>query len=156
MPRPRSIASSKNLPTQLRKDPVIAGYFHNVSPVKKVLKDLNTSHLQSKRRKKKFCAFHQKNKVNSVTKVERLPSKLTKFSFDETKDNVIWMNTATKINDALEATVDLCYEPNNNETPGLNIKDLDDIQVYQSITVRHMVLFGDNKAEPLSITKLIL
>ena len=31
----------------------------------------------------------------------------------------------------------------------VNTKDLDDIQVYQSITVHGMVLFGDNKAEPL-------
>ena len=34
-----------------------------------------------------------------------------------------------------------------NETPVVNTKDLDDIQVYQSITVHGMVLFGDNKAE---------
>ena len=53
MPKPSSIASPKNLPTQLRKDPVIAGYLHNVTPVKKVLKDPNTSHLQSKRKKRK-------------------------------------------------------------------------------------------------------
>ena len=59
------------------------------------------------------------------------------------------MNTATQINDALEATVDFCREPNDNETPVVNTKDLDDIQVYQSITVRGMVLFGDNKAEPV-------
>ena len=40
----------KNLLTQLHKDPVIVGYLHNVSPVNKVLKDPNTSHLQSKRK----------------------------------------------------------------------------------------------------------
>ena len=36
-----------------------------------------------------------------------------------------------------------------NETPVVNTKDLDDIQVYQTSTVHGMVLFGDNKAEPV-------
>ena len=48
--RPSLTASPKNLSTQLHKDPVIVGYLHNVSPVTKVLKDPNTSHLQSKRK----------------------------------------------------------------------------------------------------------
>ena len=38
-----------------------------------------------------------------ISRVEsRLPCKVTKFSFHETKDNVIWVNTATQINDALK------------------------------------------------------
>ena len=97
-----------------------------------------------------MCFSPKKHKANVVSKVESgLPCKLTKFSFHETEDNVIWVNTATQINDALEATVDFCREPNDNETTVVNTKDLDDIQVYQSITVRGMVLFGDNKAEPV-------
>ena len=58
------------------------------------------------------------------------------------------MNTATQINDALEATVDFCRKA-NNKTPVVNTKDVDNIQVYQGITVHGMVLFGDNKAEPV-------
>ena len=38
-----------------------------------------------------------------VSRVEsRLPCKVTEFSFHETEDNVIWVNTATQINDALK------------------------------------------------------
>ena len=59
------------------------------------------------------------------------------------------MNTATQINDALEAKVDFCRKANDNTSPVVNTKDLDDIQVYQSITVHGMVLFGDNKAQPV-------
>ena len=59
------------------------------------------------------------------------------------------MNTATQINDALEATVDFRHQANDNKTPVANTKDVDNIQVYQGITVHGMVLFGDNKAEPV-------
>ena len=31
----------------------------------------------------------------------------------------------------------------------VSTKDLDDIQVYQTVTVHGMVLFGDNKAQPV-------
>ena len=150
---PSSTASPKNLPTQLRKDPVIVGYLHNVSPVKKSTKgsEYFSFTIQEKEKKiKALCFSPKKHKANVVSRVESgLPCKLTKFSFHETEDNVIWVNTATQINDALEATVDFCREPDDNETPVVNTKDLDDIQVYQSITVRGMVLFGDNKAEPV-------
>ena len=73
-----------------------------------MLKNPNTSHLQSKRKKKGVVLFTKKNKANSVSKIERLQWKLTKFSFHETEHNVIWVKTATQINDALEATVDFC------------------------------------------------
>ena len=59
------------------------------------------------------------------------------------------MNTATQINDALEATLDFCREPDDNETPVVNTKDLDDIQVYQNVTIRTILLFGDSKAKPV-------
>ena len=59
------------------------------------------------------------------------------------------MNTATQINNALEVTADFCREANDNKTPMANTKDVDNIQVYQGITVHGMVLFGDNKAEPV-------
>ena len=59
------------------------------------------------------------------------------------------MNTATQINDALEATADFCREANDNKTTMANTKDVDNIQVYQGITVHGMVLFEDNKAEPV-------
>ena len=64
------------------------------------------------------------------------PCKLTKFSVHATEENVIWVKAAKQINDALEPT------------PVVTTKDLDDIQVYQTITVRGMVLFGENKAQP--------
>ena len=64
------------------------------------------------------------------------PCKLTKFSIHATEENVIWVKAAKQINDALEPT------------PVVTTKDLDDIQVYQTITVRGMVLFGENKAQP--------
>ena len=75
------------------------------------------------------------------------PCKLTKFSVHATEENVIWVNAATQINDALEAKVDFCCDTHYNETPVVTTKDLDDIQVYQTITVRGMVLFGENKAQ---------
>ena len=67
------------------------------------------------------------------------PCKWTKFS----------VNAATQTNDALEAKVDFCCDTHYNETPVVTTKDLGDIQVYQTITVRHMVLSGDNKAQPV-------
>lgn len=97
-----------------------------------------------------MCFAPKKHKGNVVRRVESgLPCKLTKFSFYNTEDNVNWVNTATQINDALEATVDFCREGNDNKTRVVNTKDVDDIQVYQGITVHGMVLFGDNKAEPV-------
>lgn len=64
------------------------------------------------------------------------PCKLTKFSVHTTEENVISVKAAKQINDALEPT------------PVVTTKDHDDIQVYQTITVRGMVLFGENKAQP--------
>ena len=40
--------------------------------------------------------------------------------------------TTQQINHALEANVDFPYHTNNNKTPVVTTKDLEDIQVYQS------------------------
>ena len=110
MPRPTSTASPKNPPTQLRKAPVIVGYLHNVSPVKRSAKgsEYFSFTIQEKENKiKALCFSPKKHKANVVSRVESgLPCKLTKFSFHETEDNVIWVKTATQINDILEATVE--------------------------------------------------
>ena len=98
-----------------------------------------------------MCFSPKKHKGNVISRVESgLPCKLTRFSFHKKEDNVNWVNTATQINDALEATVDFCREANDNKTPVANTKNVDNIQVYQGITVTGIVLFGDNKAEPVS------
>ena len=76
------------------------------------------------------------------------PCKLTKFTYHATED-IIWVNAATQINHALEANVDFPCDTDNNQTPVVTTKDLEDIQVYQSVTVRGMVLFGDRRAEPV-------
>ena len=76
------------------------------------------------------------------------PSKLTKFSVHATEENVIWVNAARQINDALEPEVDFSCDTHYNETPVVTSKDLDHIQVYQTITVCDMVLFGEKKAQP--------
>ena len=57
------------------------------------------------------------------------------------------MKTATQINDILEAIVNFCREPNDNETPMLNTKHFDHIQLYQNVTIPSILLFGDNKAK---------
>ena len=59
------------------------------------------------------------------------------------------MKAATQINHALEANVDFPCDTDNNETPAVTTKDLEDIQVNQSATVHGMVLFGDRRAEPV-------
>ena len=51
-----------------------------------------------------------------VSRVESgQPSKVTKFSFHETEDIVIWVNTATQINDALKLA-----DAGDNETQVVN------------------------------------
>ena len=148
VPRPRSTASLKNLSTQLHKDPVIAGYLHNVRTSKQSAKGSEYFSFTIQEKVKKieaFCFSPKKHKGNVVSRVESgLPCKLTTFSFHKTEDNVNWVNTATQINDALEATADFCREANDNKTTMANTKDVDNIQVYQGITVHGMVLFGDN------------
>ena len=57
------------------------------------------------------------------------------------------MNTAKQINDAFEPEVDFSCDTQYNETPVVTTKDLDHFQVYQTITVCGMVLFGENKAQ---------
>ena len=58
------------------------------------------------------------------------------------------MNTAKQINDAFEPEVDFSCDTQYNETPVVTTRDLDHFQVYQTITVCGMVLFGENKAQP--------
>lgn len=54
-----------------------------------------------------------------------------------------------QINHALEANVVFACNINKNETPAVTTKDLEDIQVSQSVTVYVMVLFGYRRAEPV-------
>ena len=49
----------------------------------------------------------------------------------------------------LGTNIDFPCDTDNNETPVVTTKVLEDIQVYQSVTVRGMVLFGDRRAEPV-------
>ena len=120
-------------------------------------KDPNTSRLQSKKNKKKIkalCFSPRKHKSNVERKAESgTPCKLTKFSVHATEENVIWVNAATQINDALEVKVDFCCDTHYNETPMVTTKDLDDIQVYQTVTVRGNNNNNNNKF--ISLTLLI-
>ena len=40
-------------------------------------------------------------------------------------------------------------DTDNNKTPVVTTTDLEDIRVYQSVTVRGMILFGDRGVEPV-------
>ncbi|CAH3140985.1 unnamed protein product, partial [Porites evermanni] len=103
-----------------------------------------------------LCFSPKKHKGNVVSRVESgLPCKLTKFSFHKTEDNVNWVNTATQINDALEATLDFCREANDNKTPVANTKDVDNIQVIK-VSQFMAWLFLEITRQNLSLTKLIL
>ena len=153
LPRPSSTSSPRKVSAQPHKDPTIVGYLHNVSPVKVSAKgsEYFSFTIQEKEKKiKALCFSPRKHKSNVESKAESgTPCKLTKFSVHATEENVIWVNAATQINDALEAKVDFCCDTHYNEMPVVTTKDLDDIQVYQAITVRGMVLFGENKAQPV-------
>ena len=99
---------------------------------------------------KALCFAPRKHKANVETNAESgTPCKLTKFTCHATEKDVIWVNAATQINHALEAKVDFPCDTDNEETPVVTTKDLEDIQVYQSVTVRGMVLFGERRAEPV-------
>ena len=152
-PTPNSTSSPKKISTQPHKDPTIVGYLHNVSPVKKSAKgsEYFSFTVQEKKKKiKALCFSPRKHKANVETKAESgTPYKLTKFTYHATEEDVIWVNAATQINHALEANDDFPCDTDNNETPVVTTKDVQDIQVYQSVTVHGMVLFGDRRAEPV-------
>lgn len=147
VPTPNSTSSPTKISTQPHKDPTIVGYLHNVSPVKRSAKgsEYFSFTVQEKEKKiKALCFSPRKHKSNVDTKAESCtPCKLTKFTYHATEEDVIWVNAATQINHALEANVDFPCDSRNNETPVVTTKDLEDIQVYQTVTVRGMVLFGD-------------
>ena len=151
-PRPSSTCSPRKISTQPHKDPTIVGYVHNVSPVKASAKGTEyfSFTIQEKENKiKALCFTPRKHKSNVESKAESgTPSKLTKFSVHATEENVIWVNAAKQTNDALEPKVDFSCNTHYNETPVVTKKDLDHIQVYQTMTVCCMVLFGENKAQP--------
>ena len=107
--------------------------------------------VQEKEKKIKALFFSpRKHKANVETKAEGgTPCKLTKFTYHATEENVIWVNAATQINHALEANVDFPCDTDNNKIPVVTTTDLEDIRVYQSVTVRCMVLFGDRGVEPV-------
>ena len=150
-PTPNSTSSPTKISTQPHKDPTIVGYLHNVSPEKRSAKgsEYFSFTVQEKEKKiKALCFSPRKHKSNVDTKAESCtPCKLTKFTYHATEEDVIWVNAATQINHALEANVDFPCDSRNNETPVVTTKDLEDIQVYQTVTVRGMVLFGDRRAE---------
>ena len=97
-----------------------------------------------------LCFSQRKHKANVETKAEGgTLFKPTKFTYHTTEENVIWANAATQINHALEANVDFPCDTDNNKTPVVTTTDLEDILVYQSVTVRGMILFGDRGVEPV-------
>ena len=153
VPRLSSTSSPRKISTKPLKDPAIVGYLHNVSPVKVSAKgsEYFSFTIQEKENKTKaLCFSPRKHKSNVESKAETgTPCKLTKFSFHATEEDVIWVNAGTQINDALEANVDFSCDTHYNETSLVTTKDLDEIQVYQTVTIRGMVLFGDNKAQPV-------
>ena len=139
VPAPNSTSFPKKISTQPHKAPTIVGYLHNVSPVKKSAEgsEYFSFTVQS------IMLFTQKHKSNVETKAgSGTPCKLTKYTYHAT-EGVIWVNVATQINHTFEANIDFRCDTNNNETPVVTTKDLEDIQVYQSVAVLGMVLFGD-------------
>ena len=153
VPIPNSTSSVNKVFTQTCKDPAIIGYLHNVSPVKKSAlgSEYFSFTIQEKEKKRKaLCFAPRKHKANVETNAESgTPCKLTKFTYHSKEEDVILMNAAMQISHAFEAKVGFPCVTDNKETPVVTTKDLEDIQDYQSVTVRGMVLFGDRRSEPV-------
>ncbi len=62
----------------------------------------------------------------------------------------MWINQNTEIDDALETNVDFPFKelhPTSVNPQQATVKDLDVIKVFESVTVRGLVLVGDNQPE---------
>lgn len=115
--------------------------------------------LQQKKRVVKAVCFSPKKHKSAVDKQEEsgLPCKISRFTPHTSEDNVIWVNHNSQITDALETAVE--YSQNKNarqerEIPQLcSTKELDDIEIHQSVSVRGFLLFGDQQPVPIPTKK---
>lgn len=86
------------------------------------------------------------------------PCKITKFTHHPNEKNFVWINQNTNIDDAPETKVNFSYKESSASAQLATTKDLDDIRVFESVTVRGLVLFCDNTAEQVptkpGLTKL--
>lgn len=95
----------------------------------------------------------KKHKSIVENKEERAsPCKITKFSTHATETNTIWINPNTQINDALGTTVHFSKEESCTSAPiapMCQTRDLDDMQVNQSLSIRGYIVFGDHQPEQI-------
>ena len=75
------------------------------------------------------------------------PCKITKFTPHPKEENVVWVNQNTNIDDAPETKVNFSYKETSASEQLATTKDIENIKVFETVTVRGLVLFGDNTAE---------
>ena len=100
---------------------------------------------------KLFVFSPKKHKSTVESKAESSkPCKISKFANHSTDENVVWINQNTEIDDALETNVDFPFKelhPTSVNPQQATVKDLDVIKDFESVTVRGLVLVGDNQPE---------
>lgn len=145
--------SSTNLPNQS-----LLGFIQNVSPTKVSRKgsEYFSFQLQQRNAVIKAISFSpRKHKAIVERKAESgTPCKISKFSIHASEANVIWVNPNTQINDALETAVDFSKETMTAEQASLcTTRDVEELQIYQSISIKGFVLFGDRQPEKIPTKK---
>ena len=134
------------------------GYIRNVTPTK-VSKKGNqyfSFEVQQKERVvKAVCFSPQKHKAVVESQEERgSPCKITRFSPHVSENNTIWINPNTQINDAMETAIhftkDECLKAN---AAACQTRNLNEIQVHQSVSIRGYIVFGDRQAEQIPSKK---
>lgn len=126
-------------------------YIQNVSPVKVSQKGSQYFSFELQQRVLKAVSFSPKKHKSVVVRQEETgsPCKISRFSPHATEEN-----QNTQITDALETTVEYSQHDQPREAPKLcTTKELNDIQVHESGSVRGYVVFGDQKAVPIPTKK---
>ena len=81
-----------------------------------------------------------------------LPCKISKFSYHTSEDNVIWVNANSQIHEASEIKVPYsCTQDATPSVPELSTTRqlLEEIKVYQDVTVKGFILFEDRQPEAI-------
>jgi len=151
---PPVISTSQSTKASLNP-PVILGYIQDVSPIKI---SANKSEyfsfvVQQKDSSIKAVCFSPKKHKNLVEqKAESCsPCKVTKYTLNRNEKDAIWVRDHTDIDDAIETEVEFSYKKKENDLAALtNTSQLNEIKVYQLVTVRGMIVI-DEKERPQQI-----
>ena len=108
---------------------------------------------QEKRNLKAMCFSPKKHKRNIEKRAESgTPSKITKYNPDGKDSNVIWINYNTVVDDADETKVNFSkVVQQTSSSHCLSTQDIESIKVYQTVTVKGYVTFGDNIPQQLAM-----